>query len=101
MAQLNAAVNEIKALVLALDQKVEARLYDTRPIWEAVQGRLDHVETRLDGIETKLVQFQAEVREQFDYIKHQLEVFAPNAADVRTRQRALDKRVTRLEGSSS
>ncbi len=37
-----------------LEEKVDARLHDTRPIREAVLSRLDSIETRLDRIEAKL-----------------------------------------------
>ncbi|HEX8282611.1 MAG TPA: hypothetical protein VF588_04620 [Pyrinomonadaceae bacterium] len=38
----------------SLEEKVDARLHDTRPIWEAVLSRLDKIETRLDKMEAKL-----------------------------------------------
>jgi len=38
----------------SLEAKVDARLHDTRPIWEAVLSRLDSIEMRLDRMEAKL-----------------------------------------------
>jgi hypothetical protein len=37
----------------SLEEKVDARLHDTRPIWEAVLSRLDSIETKLDRMEAK------------------------------------------------
>ena len=37
-----------------LGEKVDKRLQETRPIWEAVLSRLDTIETRLDKMEAKL-----------------------------------------------
>ena len=38
----------------SLEEKVDTRLQETRPIWEAVLSRLDKIETRLDRMEAKL-----------------------------------------------
>jgi tetrahydromethanopterin S-methyltransferase subunit G len=47
----------INSRLTALEEKVEARSYDTRPIWETVLSRLDAIESkvsRLDVIESKV-----------------------------------------------
>ncbi len=36
-----------------LEEKVDSRLHDTRPIWEAVLARLDSMDTRLEKVEDK------------------------------------------------
>ena len=47
----------------SLEAKVDARLQETRPIWEAVLSRLDKIETRLDRIEVKMDVFTRDVAE--------------------------------------
>ena len=37
----------------ALEDKVDSRLRETRPIWEAVLSRLDVMDTRLDGMDAR------------------------------------------------
>jgi hypothetical protein len=38
----------------SLEEKVDTRLQDTRPIWENVLARLEKIESRLDTIDTRL-----------------------------------------------
>jgi chromosome segregation ATPase len=45
----------------SLEAKVDARLHDTRPIWESVLSRLDSMKTRLDSIETRLEKMDAKL----------------------------------------
>lgn len=45
-----------------LEEKVDARLYDTRPIWEAVLGRLDRIEAKLDVFGRDLIETRTDVR---------------------------------------
>jgi tetrahydromethanopterin S-methyltransferase subunit G len=46
----------------SLEEKVETRLYDTRPIWEAVLGRLDRIEAKLDVFGRDLIETRTDVR---------------------------------------
>jgi tetrahydromethanopterin S-methyltransferase subunit G len=46
-----------------LEEKVDARLHDTRPIWQAVLSRLDGIEARLDRMEAKLNVFSKDLIE--------------------------------------
>lgn len=125
----------LKAVVLSLDrrlgtleEKVEARFYDTRPMMEVVVAKLDGLEERLgrleerlggleerlgglearmirleermDRLETSFEQFREETREQLAHVNHQLEILTLDVMDVRAKQRSLDKRVTSLENPS-
>jgi hypothetical protein len=45
-----------------LEEKVDARLYDTRPIWETVLGRLDGIESKLDVFGRDLIETRTDVR---------------------------------------
>jgi len=45
----------------ALEERVETRLRDTRPIWEAVLSRLDAIEARLDSMNTRLEKMDAKL----------------------------------------
>ena len=82
--QLSDRIQNIDSRLESLEQKVDARLHDTRPIWESVQAqlremslrldemslrlnemslRLDDVETRLDKIEGTALTTRSELRE--------------------------------------
>ena len=50
-------LRELAALnnrLTTLDERVDARLHETRLIWEAVLSRLDGIEARLESIDTRL-----------------------------------------------
>ena len=53
-ANINQRLNGLDGRLTSLEEKVDARLHDTRPIWEAVLSRLDKIETRFDKMEAKL-----------------------------------------------
>ena len=60
-------LRELAALnnrLTTLDEKVDARLHETRPIWEAVLSRLDGIEARLESMDTRLEKMDA----KFDVI---------------------------------
>ena len=42
------------ARLTALEEKVERRLQETRPIWEGVLEQLKEINTRLDGVEKQI-----------------------------------------------
>jgi len=73
LSNLNRRFDSLEVRLTNLEEKVDARLRDTRPIWESVlsrldsiearldriEGRLDSVETRLDSVETRLDRIEA------------------------------------------
>ena len=65
----------------SLEEKVDARLHDTRPIWESVLSRLDSIETRLDSMDARLKKVDA----KFDVVASEL-------LDMRSDVRELQKR---------
>ena len=61
--------NDILKLILArldaLEEKVDRRLQETRPIWEGVLAELKEVKTRLTNIETDYKEFRRLFRYTF------------------------------------
>ena len=53
LAGINQGLNGLEDRLAALEEKVDARLHDTRPICEAVLSGLEKIEARLDKIDTK------------------------------------------------
>ena len=47
---MDAQFNNMDARLTTLEEKVEARLYDTRPIWEAVQIELRRISKNLEQV---------------------------------------------------
>jgi chromosome segregation ATPase len=98
----------------ALDQKVESRLHDTRPMWEAVVSRLDAIEAeqknqgkrldaiegRLDAIEVTLQRFdvvEGELRQLRRRIEGMIAELSRDVVEVRAAQRDLEDRLEKLE----
>ena len=52
--RIESKVDALDGRLTALEEKVDSRLRETRPIWEAVQARLENVENRLEGIEKEV-----------------------------------------------
>jgi BMFP domain-containing protein YqiC len=63
LANINHRLSGLESRLTTLEEKVEARLHDTRPIWEAVLSRLDSIEARLDRMDAK---FDVVAREWLD-----------------------------------
>src|ERR1051325_1131859 len=63
MSKLHRRFDGLEGALTNLEEKVDARLHDTRPIWESVLSRLDSIEARLDRIEARLNVFSKDLTE--------------------------------------
>jgi hypothetical protein len=81
-------LNQLELLnsrMTALEEKVDRRSQETRPVWEQVLKRLDGMETRLEAIEY-----------EFAALNLKLRVFNEDMLKMQHRQDATDERVRRL-----
>lgn len=85
-----ARLDSIDARLTALEDRVDRRLQETRPIWEQVLVRLDSFEKRLDG-------FESELRIGLRRFERQVGLLAEDVMGVRADQRDLDRRMDQLE----
>jgi len=76
----------------ALEEKVDRRLQETRPIWEQVLSRLDNIETRLTNVEIRLGGIEYEIAS----LNLKLRVFNEDLLKMQHRQDTTDERVRRL-----
>ena len=83
LKRILASLDSIDARLPALEDKVDRRLLETRPIWEQVLGRLNSIET--------------EMRRGFRKLERQIGLLAGDVLVVRADQRDLEKRVGKLE----
>jgi chromosome segregation ATPase len=83
LRQILARLDSIDARLTTLEEKVDRRLQETRPIWEQVLARLDSLE--------------GEVRTGFRKIERQIGTLAKDVLEVRADQRDLEERIDRLE----
>ena len=94
-------------LVRALDQKVEARLRDTTPMWEVVVARLDTIVAgqeshgrRLDAIEGRLDAIEGRldaIEGRLDAIEGRLDAIAGRLDAIEGRLDAIEGKLGRLE----
>jgi septal ring factor EnvC (AmiA/AmiB activator) len=98
-----------------IDEKVDARLHDTRPIWEAVQSQLTILRTDSEAVQSQLTTLQteweavqaqlttlrADMEKGFRRLDHKIDLFAKNLADVYADQKDLEDRVDKLEEKAS
>jgi len=94
-----------------LEERVDRRLMETRPIWEQVLGRLERVETRLEAVETRLDAVDTrldgvdksidnlglDMRAGFKRLERQMGQLATEYVAVRSDQSDLERRMDRLE----
>lgn len=73
----------MNARLTSLEERVDRRLIETRPIWEAMQEQLEHLSDKIDRLNAK-----------FDIITSDL-------YEMRADVKSLNRRVTRLEDSST
>jgi tetrahydromethanopterin S-methyltransferase subunit G len=88
LASISQRLNGLEVRLTNLEEKVEARLYDTRPIWEAVLSRLDSIEARLDSMDARLDSMDARLKK----VDAKFDVVASELLDVRSDVRELQKR---------
>lgn len=70
--QLLVLVQGIDARLRSLEEKVDARLHETRPVWENVLSKLEDIETRLDRVEGTGLTTRSELRELRRELKEHL-----------------------------
>lgn len=78
-----ARLDSIDARLTTLEEKVDRRLQETRPIWEQVLVRLDDLE--------------GEMRTGFRRLERQVGLLAGDMIKVRADQRDLEERMSQLE----
>src|SRR5438552_11457390 len=69
---LEEKVTGLEARIVGLEAKVDERLYDTRPMWEQLNSRLDRMETEFNSFKAEIVGFKAEVSNRLDRIETRL-----------------------------
>jgi len=113
--QILARLDSIDSRLTALEDKVDRRLQDTRPIWEQVLVRLDAVEGqlvsfdarmvsfegRLDSFEKRLDDFGGELRSSLRSFERQVGRLAEDVLKVRADQRGLDDRMDKIESKAT
>jgi chromosome segregation ATPase len=106
---IDAQFVSLNSRMAALEEKVDKRLMDTRPIWEQVLVRLDAIESRLDSIESRLDAIEvrlSSIESRLDRVEDELHdqsrkfrVFLKDVVRLQDAQEDLDERVQKLEST--
>ena len=96
-SRIESKVDGLDGRLTTLEEKVDTRLRETRPLWEAVQVRLESVENRLGGVENGLEGLKEEVKK----LGHAVMSVHEDNLHIRAGQRELNQRVEKLESQST
>lgn len=96
-SRIEAKVDALDGRLTTLEDKVDTRLRETRPLWEAVQVRLEGVENRLGGVENGLEGLRQEVKK----LTHTVMLVHEDNLHIRANRRDLNQRVEKLESEST
>lgn len=83
-------VESMDARLSSLEDKVDRRLQETRPIWEQVL-------VRMDKLEADFTEMRAEIRDGFETVSEKINVLGEDVISARARQKRLETRVSSLE----
>jgi len=108
VSSLDTRVSSLDTRVSSLEVKIDERLYDTRPMWEALNARLDRFETetrerfdrieaRLDKIEARLDRVEARLDQLEKEMKELKTTFRHFQRDSVNRQSEIEDRLENLE----
>ena len=94
LSQILARFDSLETRLTALEDKVERRLQDTRPIWEQVLARLDTVEERL----TKGLK---KVEDEVFLLRRKFDAWTGDVALLRMKQEDLEERFEEFKTEGS
>lgn len=97
MTALETVVTGLDARLTTLEEKVESRPQETRPIWEQVLTRLDGLESRMKGLEGEVGALRDETRTGFRRFERLFGTLAEGLVEVRSDYRDMDRRLAKLE----
>jgi chromosome segregation ATPase len=104
---MDARFDTMDARLTALEDKVDRRLQETRPIWEQVLDRLTNVEERLTGVEEQLTKVEErltgvetrleKVEDEIDALGRKFQVFNRDILKLQNRDDDLAERMDKIE----
>src|SRR5438128_303693 len=93
-SELHSEVSSLRSELSALSETVEHRLYDTRPMWEAVLAEMQDLKSQVNALENRVEILEITVR---DGLKDMGHLFRTQYVDVIRVERDFEDRVTALE----
>jgi chromosome segregation ATPase len=107
LGEVLSILRSMNTRLTALEDKVERRLQDTRPIWEQVLIRLTAIEERLTGVEEHLIKVEerltgvetrlGRVEDEVDSLGRKFRVFNRDILKLQNQDDDLSERMKRIE----
>ncbi|HLG16528.1 MAG TPA: hypothetical protein VJH03_18780 [Blastocatellia bacterium] len=81
LLDMKSDLQDVKSRLLVLEQKVDERLYDTRPLWEGVQAQIAEFKAEVQAqiaefkadVQAQITEFKAEVQKQISDLKAEVD----------------------------
>jgi hypothetical protein len=99
--ELLALVRGIDTRLTTLEEKVDSRLTETRPIWEGVLARLETLSAEVSEFRTEVSEFREETAKNFELVDSKFNIINDHILNVQAKQRLTEKRVEDLERKAS
>src|ERR1700754_3333364 len=97
---MNARLDSMDARLTALEDKVDRRLQETRPIWEQVLVRLTNVEGELVQIKERLMKVEdrlENVEDEVDVLGRKFNLFNKDILKLQNKQEDMKERLDRID----
>jgi len=88
-----ARLDSIDKRLATLEERVDRRLQETRPIWEQVLKRMEGVESRMGGVESRLGGVESELHD----LNRKFRVFNADILKLQDKYDDLEERVRKSE----
>jgi|ERR1051325_4661674 DNA repair ATPase RecN len=95
-----ARLDSIDARLTALEDKVDRRLQETRPIWEQVLVRLTNIEGELIQVKERLTKVESRlenVEDEVDGLGRKFSVFNKDILKLQNKQEDMKERLDRID----
>jgi DNA repair ATPase RecN len=93
-------LRSMNARLTALEEKVDRRLQETRPIWEQVLARLTNVEEGLASVKEGLTKVETrlgKVEDEVDGLGRKFSIFNRDILKIQDRQDDMKERLDRID----
>jgi chromosome segregation ATPase len=107
LRSIDGRLTSVETRLVALEDKVDRRLQETRPIWEQVLVRLTNVEERLTNVEQELVGVKqgldkvearlGKVEAEVDNLGRKFRLFNEDILKLQNKQDDLKERLDRID----
>jgi chromosome segregation ATPase len=104
LRSIDGRLSAVETRLTALEDKVERRLQDTRPLWEQVLERLTAVEERLTKVEERLTAVEirlGRVEDEVDSLGRKFREFNRDLLKLQNKHDDLGERLTRMESEQT